>query len=130
MEIEISNIVKKYFPDVEAIYLFGSFASNQQTDESDVDLALVLPNPIDKLTLFNITQEIAASISRDIDLIDLRDTPLDFKFEIISTGTLIFCKNSEQTLRYEALVMSMYQRFSEERKGILEEIERSGTIFS
>lgn len=130
MEIEISNIVKKYFPDVEAIYLFGSFASNQHTDESDVDLALVLPNPIDKLRLFNITQEMAASISRDIDLIDLRDTPLDFKFEIISTGTLIFCKNSEQTLQYEALVMSMYQRFSEERKGILEEIERSGTIFS
>ena len=130
MEIEISNIVKKYFPDVEAIYWFGSFASNQQTDESDVDLALVLPNPMDKLTLFNITQEIAASISRDIDLIDLRDTPLDFKFEIISTGTLIFCKNSEQTLQYEALVMSMYQRFSEERKGILEEIERSGKIFS
>ncbi|MBU3916669.1 nucleotidyltransferase domain-containing protein [bacterium] len=36
----IKRVCKEY-ADIQAIYLFGSFATEDQTDQSDVDIALL-----------------------------------------------------------------------------------------
>jgi len=39
----INECVLAHHPDVEAIYLFGSFGTEDESSESDVDIALLLP---------------------------------------------------------------------------------------
>ena len=126
----MTTTILKFLPDVKAIYLFGSYAHGQALPDSDIDLAVINDEPMDENHFFEMILLIATALNRDIDLIDIKRTPLDMKFEIISTGVLIYDKNPQQTLEYETLIMSMYQRFNEERSGILEEIVRSGKILS
>lgn len=39
--IEYLDLVKKTYPDVEVVYLFGSYAKGKSTADSDIDIALV-----------------------------------------------------------------------------------------
>jgi predicted nucleotidyltransferase len=128
---EISNIILREVPGVIAIYLFGSRADGNYHPDSDFDLGILLPrdNSIDDQTLFNVQQSISSKINSDVDLICLNRASLVMQFIITSTGVLLFEKDKTEILKFESLVLSMYQRFNEERKGILEEIQSSGQIF-
>jgi len=35
------NLIKEKFPDIESVYLFGSYAKGISTEDSDIDLALI-----------------------------------------------------------------------------------------
>ena len=39
----IIQTVLEHYPDTQAIYLFGSYAAEQEWPESDVDIAVLLP---------------------------------------------------------------------------------------
>ena len=39
----IVRIVLAHYPDVQAIYLFGTYGTDQEWPDSDVDIALLLP---------------------------------------------------------------------------------------
>lgn len=129
---KIRNIILKELPETVAIYLFGSRADGTFNPNSDFDLGILLPHnrPLDNQALFNLQQDISFSINHDVDLIGLNNTTLVMQFLITSKGILLFEKDPAEVLKFETLVLSMYQRFNEERKGILEEIESSGKIYS
>ena len=42
MQIIIDTILKAY-PKLERIYLYGSYARDEQTDESDIDVQVMMP---------------------------------------------------------------------------------------
>ena len=42
-EQKLVDVIRAAFPDVEAIYVFGSFADASESAESDFDVALLLP---------------------------------------------------------------------------------------
>ena len=44
----IRAVVVKHYPDVRAIYLFGSCAGDNAWPDSDVDIALLLPHEASK----------------------------------------------------------------------------------
>lgn len=127
----IRSIILKAFPEAVAIYLFGSRADGTFNPDSDFDLAILLPRhkPADDHTLFNLQQDISSSINHDVDLICLNNTTLVMQFLVTSNGLLLFEKDKTEILKFETLVLSMYQRFNEERRGILEEIQSSGKIY-
>ena len=57
---------------VTKIGLFGSFARNEATEESDVDVCVELAKPtFDRM--FSLREEIVEKTSRDVDLIRVRD---------------------------------------------------------
>ena len=64
------NIARKYINnlpeniDVKVAYLFGSYAKNAQTDESDIDIAIVIENMSD---FFEVQMQLLRS-RRSIDL--------------------------------------------------------------
>lgn len=129
---KITSITRKAIPEVVGIYLFGSRADGSFNRDSDFDLAILLaPNKtISHKELFNLQQDISLAINHDVDLICLNDTTLVMQFLITSNGKLLFEKDKAEVLRFETMVLSMYQRFNEERRGILEEIQSSGKIYS
>ena len=52
---EIIGVVFKHYPDVQAVYLFGTYGTDGQWPDSDVDIAVLLPHDKSKKagSLFN-----------------------------------------------------------------------------
>ncbi len=119
---QLSTVIKKIkdnYPQVQAIYLFGSFGTEYETRESDVDIALLLPQKGDAVSLWELAQEIAIELNRDIDLIDLRSASTVFQYQILMTGKRIFCLDNEYCDMFEMTCLSMYLRLNEERKSLI-----------
>lgn len=118
LDIVKSKILAKW-PDVLAIYVFGSFGSQYETRTSDLDIAIIPIESPDNITTWNLAQEIAIAINRDVDLVDLKKASTVFCYEILTTGKRIYCSDLEKTDSFENLSWSMYLRFNEERKDII-----------
>ncbi len=110
---------------IQGIYLFGSFNTEYQITESDLDLALLLDEKSDPLSIWQLAQAIALTINRDVDLIDLRAASTVFQYEIISSGTLVYCNDAKACDEFADLTYSMYLHFNDERKEIIDDIESS-----
>ncbi|MBU2650575.1 MAG: nucleotidyltransferase family protein [Bacteroidetes bacterium] len=63
----ILNSLKQYNPLF--IGLFGSFARNEQTDNSDIDILVSFRNPVSLLSLIRIENELSLRLGRKVDLI-------------------------------------------------------------
>ena len=70
LEIAKQYLIKKI--DCDAIVLFGSYARNDQREDSDIDLAIRVDREIDSKELFNIKIELEEILEKDVDLIDLK----------------------------------------------------------
>lgn len=54
------------------IYLLGSASREELRDDSDIDIAFIANESIDKYKVFLIAQELYDIFNRDVDLIDLK----------------------------------------------------------
>lgn len=63
----ILNSLKQYNPLF--IGLFGSYARNEQTDNSDIDILVSFRNPVSLLSLIRIENELSLRLGRKVDLI-------------------------------------------------------------
>ena len=117
---------------MSAVYLFGSQANGLTTDSSDIDLAFftAMTEEIPSLKLYKVQKELEIFFRKDVDLVYLNKASIVFQFQVVTTGVPLYVKNASQLLRQEALILSMYQRLNEERKGILDEIASTGKIYS
>ena len=130
IENEIRDHLLGIIPDLKAIYIFGSFAKGEMTKDSDIDIGIISSLKLSPATIFNTAQELAAILNRDVDLLDIEQVPLVMQFQVISTGKNIYAKYPLELLEFETRITSMYQRFNEERRFIVEEIVNSGKILS
>ena len=108
-------------PSLSAIYLFGSYGSNYQRKDSDIDLAILTKEEIEILSLWEIAQNISLEIKIDVDLIDLRKASTVFCFQILTEGKRIYAPNPSYSDKFETVALSMYLNLNEERKEILED---------
>ena len=120
----LDSIIKKIhqvLPNVMGIYLFGTFGSEYETKSSDIDIALLSQENLNKVELWDLAQEISSEVNRDVELIDLHEASTVFRFQILSSGQRIDCRNETSCAHFENLCYSMYLRFQEERKSILDD---------
>jgi predicted nucleotidyltransferase len=128
----IAETIVSSFPEVQAIYLFGSQATNSSRHDSDIDIAFLTSEGIiiPPVQLFNVKTELEVKFGKEVDLIHLNSASTVLQFQVTTTGIQLFAKNPAFLLRFEAMVLSQYQRFNEERKAIIEEIISSGKVYS
>ncbi len=128
----IIKTVLAFYPDAEAIYLFGSYLTPHEQKDSDVDLAVLLSPAKAKLlgspAMSECRNALEDALRRTVDLINLRMVNTVFQNEIIQESRLIYKQNEYVTDVFEMQVMSAYQKLNEERAGILEDIFESGRI--
>ncbi len=128
----IVKTVLSCYPEVEAIYLFGSYLTPDQQPDSDVDVAVLLPHKkakfVKNLVMSDCRNALETVLKRTVDLINLRTVNTVFQNEIIQHGRIIYQQNEYAIDEFEMLVMSFYQKLNEERAGILEDILASGRI--
>ena len=102
---EIIKKIKKDFafiknnPDIIAVILFGSHASEEVTSRSDIDICLVVPNK----NLYEIYKFISKNLNIDQEKYNVRffeELPLYIKAEIIEKGVIIFTEDKPSLFEY------------------------------
>ena len=87
LDVKILNKINS-LKDVSFAYLFGSYATNEQTEGSDIDIAVYL-NSLSLDTELQITYEISKLTHKNIDIvvlnngIILKDNEKRFDFELL-----------------------------------------------
>lgn len=129
----IAAIILKHYPDVQAVYVFGSYGTGNFRPDSDVDLALLLPPAQARrertLHLSPCQAELQAVLGREVDLLNARQVSTVFQKEIIS-GQRIYCADMYAADEFEMLTISYYQKLNEERQHILEAFYRTGRAYA
>jgi predicted nucleotidyltransferase len=128
-ELIIGKIIETV-PNLIAIYQFGSQATGGTHKDSDIDLAFLAHQPLPPVQRFDLAQEIALIVHKNVDLIDLRATSTVMQMQVISTGACLFSNDHPKREQFEALVYSLYTRLNEERREILKTIRQQGTIYA
>jgi len=130
---EIARIVVEHYLAAQAIYLFGTYGTADEWPDSDVDIALLLPPDEAKrgghMALSKARVAIERLLGKDVDLINLRQVSTVFQKEIIMAERRIFCADAYAADEFEMLVLSYYQKLSEERADVLAEGLRSGRFY-
>jgi len=103
---KLLKILKNFFKDAEAIYIFGSFANNTFNENSDIDIAILYKNRIDRIKLFNMQNELSLKFNKNVDLVDLQDINDVFAYEIINKSKKL--KTSKFAKEYEFRVWLRY----------------------
>ncbi len=126
----IIDSVLGHHPHAQAVYLFGTYGTQQQRPTSDADIAVLLPadeaKQLGSLTWSALHLSLEQLLQTDVDLINLRRASTVVQKEVILADRRIFCADLYAADEFEMLVLSFYQKLNEERAGILAEGLSSG----
>lgn len=129
-EAAIMKTVLLHYPDVQAVYLFGSYGTEDEWPESDVDIALLLhPEKSKKtgsLAISNLLIALESLLKKNVDIINLRQVSTVLQKEIVTADRRIYTSDSYATEEFEMLTLSYYQKLNEERAGIIESALKDG----
>ena len=116
---DVVDLVRAALPDVVGIYRFGSWTTPNEHAGSDVDLALLPAQPLDGLVRWELAQDLARLLKRDVDLVDLRAASTVLRAQVIAKGERLFCADISACDTFEDLAFSAYAHLNEARRGIL-----------
>lgn len=119
------EMICSQYPSTALIYLFGSYGTEYQRNNSDIDLAFYAEQSISTIDTWNLAQTIANKINRDVDLIHLNNASTVFAYEIIMNGSCILSQDKQKQGVVENLLMGKYLRFNEERSEILDALKET-----
>ncbi len=133
MQKKIIRTILAHYPQAQAIYLFGSYATTDEWPDSDVDVALLLPPEQAKaeqnLLLSQCRFDLEDALRKEVDLLNARQVSTVFQKEIVS-GDCIYNTDPYAVAEFEMLVISYYQKLNEERRDILAEFQRTGRAYT
>ena len=84
----IEPIAKMY--GVKKVYLFGSYAKQCETEDSDIDLLIEKGMPMSLLKLSGMRQAVEEALGVSVDLLTVSGIQDDFRKEIEGTEILIY----------------------------------------
>ncbi len=131
--MKIIHLIKKHLPDTQAIYLFGSYGTDDETSKSDVDIALLLPYAAAKkqgaFYVMELHSGLESDLHRNVDLVNLRQVDVVFQKEVIMANRRIDCSDAYAADEFEMLTLSYYQQLNRERAEIIEEAIKVGQVY-
>ncbi|NMA84483.1 MAG: nucleotidyltransferase domain-containing protein [Epulopiscium sp.] len=130
-EICIEKIVSFLKREINPIfiYLFGSFAKGEGREDSDVDLAIYTNDNKTSYELFILANHLSFEIKKDVDLIDLKNLNTVFAAQIVGNKEVLYCKDEVFMGNYDIKILKEYAKLNEERKVVLDAIEREGKVY-
>lgn len=111
------------------IVLFGSFTKNNFRSDSDIDIAFFSDRKIGEYERFLISQEIANSLNRDVDLIDMKKASTVLNCEILGTGKVIYYEDENRLRELQISILKDYCLLNEERAVILKKVHEKGRVY-
>lgn len=124
----LAGLVERELPGVVVAYLFGSTAEGTAHAESDVDIAVLCGGPVPAELFWAAKERLEESLRRSVDLIDLHRAPTVLRMQVVTKGRVILVRDQAVRTRFEDLVFASYARLNEERKEIVAQVLRDGSI--
>jgi predicted nucleotidyltransferase len=125
-----TDAVLELFPDIEALYVFGSIARGEATAESDLDLAVLMATPIEPLVRFDMQRDLSARLGRDVDLVDLHNANSVLRSEVVNGGVSLFQRDPMRTLEFEARVLGEYADLLDATRELRGDIHVRGRVLA
>ena len=125
----VIDALLEQLPDLVAVYQFGTWDTPYQRPDSDLDLAVLPVAPLPAIQRWDLAQELAGNLGRDVDLIDLLTTSTVMRAQVIAYGQRLYCVDTTACQTFEIYAFSSYARLNEERRGILQEIQLRGSVY-
>ena len=125
----IVETLRQALGDAVAVYRFGSSAAGVTHRASDVDVAVLAASPLRPTERFDLQEQVASRLGRDVDLVDLRSASTVMAMQVVSTGEVLFDGAPAARGAFEDRIFSSYARLNEERRGILERIAAEGSVY-
>ncbi len=123
----MSTLQKKQLPEAElqrlgidVVYLFGSRAEGVAGPSSDIDIGIVLNNPIPKhkpiTALYNdvfyvLEDCFDMSNFRTMDIVFLQRASLELQCDVVRHGKVLFESSPETRMQYEERILLLYSDF-------------------
>jgi uncharacterized protein len=99
------------YPEVQAVYLFGSHATGRLHLESDVDLALVPANPAARSRKLDILTDLTRYGFCEVSLVFLDTADVVLRYEAVRHNRLIYSTKNFDRGAYYAKVVREYLDF-------------------
>jgi uncharacterized protein len=126
----IMHTVLQYYPSAQAIYIFGSYQTESEWPDSDVDIAVLLSpgesKKVGSLVMSELHLALGSTLRRDVDIVSLRHVPTVLQKEIVTADRRIYTGDRYAAEEFEMLTLSFYQKLNEERAGIIESALKDG----
>ena len=80
--------------DLELAWIYGSYASGRQTDQSDIDIAVAGNTPLTTERRLELSEQLTQVTHKEIDLVDLQAAHGIIFSQVLTLGKLVVNKNS------------------------------------
>lgn len=124
----IRAAVLRALPEMQALYVFGSRARGDARADSDLDLAVLTTTRLDPTRRFAAQRELSAQLDTDVDLIDLHAASSVLRSEVVNGGKLLFQRDAERTLAFEARVLGEYADLLDATRSLRAAVRERGHI--
>ncbi len=123
LEKQIVDFFKEV-PHIACLILFGSYAKNQATEKSDVDLAILWENgrSPDTETLIYLREDFSSRIGKEIDLVSLNGSSPILEMQVYNHGKILLLNKSKEFAEYQMRLFSDYAELKELRAPMEKEI--------
>jgi predicted nucleotidyltransferase len=125
---QVTSTIHAAFPNILAIYLFGSRANGTANPESDLDLAVLVAGYVEPLQLWKVSNDLAEIAGCEVDLLDMRAASTVMQYQILQTGRRLWANKLEADL-FECFVLNEKLYFDQSRAGLLADIQKRGTVY-
>lgn len=123
-----------HFPVIQGIYLFGSHGTADQRQDSDIDIALLLPplqaKQVSPDQLNRCSLALSKQLQARVDLVNARRVSTVMQKEIIAAGRLLHVADRYAVEEFEMLTLSYLQKLNDERAGILQAFAATGRAYA
>jgi predicted nucleotidyltransferase len=98
------------FPEIALAYLFGSRVEGNLGPQSDYDFAILVDREAGGP---KVRSELSSALSRElqtsrVDVVLLREAPIELAFSVISEGEIIYERDVQTRVDFEARIMGLY----------------------
>jgi predicted nucleotidyltransferase len=111
------------------IILFGSAAAERMRQDSDIDLAFLSEKELNAFDVYNISQELAEVLGKEVDLIDLSKASTVFKANILGTGKIVYSSDQNKKHAFQINTFKEYALLNERRNVVLDKIRERGSVY-
>lgn len=107
----IYTILKEINTKVYAIYIFGSYGTKYEREDSDVDIAVITDNKVSISNRYKLKTSLDSILNKTVDLSVICDYNSNLMMNILSNGYLIYESDDYNILFdqiYENLTFDFY----------------------
>ncbi len=121
IERQIADFLVSQFPDVAAVYLYGSRANGMVLEDSDWDLALLFAprRSPEADTIFEVQVELGAELRAEVDVVVLSLEQLVLAKEVWEKGRILLDKQPLVRQTYEMNLLSAYAEYREDLRPVI-----------